>query len=98
MFIANDAAIGVGASALLGPVSDDDDDAWFLWSPFMGRTLGATTPLESNAGVQYTVESRGQRRMQSGQRAVLMVENASITDAIEVLVGVSVLAGSGLKR
>ena len=97
IYVASDQAVAVGVTGLLGPVTDASDDVWLLWEPIVQRG-GAAGAEDTFAGHQYHVDSRGQRRLQEGQQAVLMVENASATEALLITMGASVLFGSGLQR
>ena len=96
IMIASDAAVAAGAASLLGPVTDASDDVWLLWYGFVQRGGSDATP-DSPGQVRF-VDSRGQRRLQEGQQAVLMVENASAAFVLKISFAASVLFGSGLQR
>ena len=96
IYIASDQAVATGITALLGPVTDASDDVWLMWRGFVSRG-GSSASNETN-GQQIHVDSRGQRRLQEGQQAVLMIENASATFAFLASFAASVLFGSGLQR
>ncbi len=99
MHVANDNAIAAGAASLLGPSTDRSDDAWFLWAPIMqAYVFGSAVGFENAGGRLYSVDSRAQRRIQEGQSIAVMVENAHATHAFSILLGISVLAGAGLRR
>ena len=98
-FIANDLAVTAGAASLLGPVTDQNDDSWLLWMAFsqMFQVISGAG-VESDAGHQYVIDSKAQRKIQSGQRHVVMIENAHGSHGFNVMVSMSVLFGFGLKR
>mgnify|MGYP000061349829 CR=1 FL=1 len=88
-FLANDNAISVGATALLAPVTDRDDDAWFFWQGFtQSSDLGGDAPT----GYMYHQDSKVRRRMESGRSVAFMVENASASNGLQVALAVSMLA------
>ncbi len=97
MYVASDAAVAVGASALLGPVTDLEDEVWFVWKPFLQEQVGEGSSITSK-GELYEVDSRGQRKLFEGQQAVLMVENSDAVTGLQVQIAVSLLAGFGLQR
>ncbi len=95
--IATDRAIAAGAASLLGPVTDRDDDSWFLWGPINQQLFVATAVgVEPMFGHVFVYDSKAQRRLQTGQGMVLMIENASSSDAFNVTLGISILVGAGL--
>ena len=99
MHICNDSAVAVGATAMLGPITDQSDDAWFLWHPIVQRfRFGSNIGFDGSDGHLYLIDSRAQRKLQEGQSAVLMIENASAVFGFAVTFGLSCLFGGGLER
>ncbi len=99
MFVANDNAIATGIGALLQPAADEDDEAWFLWSPFAQELrFQSGTGLNPNFATTYVIDSKAQRKVQLGQSAVLVVENTHATFGFNVMASFSLLVGFGLKR
>ena len=99
MHIANDAAIAAGVASLLAPVTDSDDEAWYLWAPIGQSTRVATAVgFDGVFGFRYVVDSKAQRRLQSGQSAALIIQNTHATNAFDATVSISTLVGFGLKR
>ncbi len=98
-FIANEAAVTAGAASLLGPVTDQNSDAWLLWAAFVQGTIGGVAVnYQPRSGRVYTFDSKGQRKLQEGQRHVVMVENANATHGFVIQVSMSVLFGFSLRR
>ncbi len=95
MHVATDRAITAGAASLLGPVTDLNDDSWFMWDSFTQEFLFSASAVRT-AHTVYTVQSRGQRRLQSGQGVVFMVENGNAATGLVISVNISILVGSGL--
>ena len=99
MHIANNNAVLVGAAAMLGPVTDQNDDAWFLWHPIVQRfRLVTASGFDGSDGHLYLIDSRAQRKLQEGESAVLLVENSSPIFGMSVTFGLSCLFGAGLER
>ena len=97
--VANNVAVAAGVGSLLGPVTERDSEAWFMWMPINQQHIRESTlGFDSDGGHLYSFESRGQRKLQTGETVVFVVENAHATHGFEVQLAVSMLAGSGLKR
>ncbi len=86
--VVTDAAAAVGVSAMPGPVTDRNDDGWFMWVPFMTR--GADTIAASN--IPWFFDSKAMRKIPDGFQVAFIVENASVSFAIEAAIAVSVLS------
>ena len=99
MHVANDNAIAAGVGSLLGPVTDADDEAWFLWAP-IAQVFSVITAVGiiDPSGQLYHIDSKAQRRVQLGQSAVVVVENSHAAFGMNVIVNFSLLVGFGLKR
>jgi len=67
-----DRAIAAGAASIPGPMTDGDDDGWFLWVPVAAMQ---TVP---NAGANNIIDfdSKAQRIVREGQQLAVMFENA----------------------
>jgi len=86
----NDIAIAVGAASIPGPVTDNSDDAWFVWVPFAQRTSGAVA-----GGIQsivYEFDSKAMRIVEEGFGLAVMVENAHAGHALAIQVSMSLLS------
>ncbi len=68
--VANDLALGVGASALPGPVTDASDDGWFVWIPFSG-SQGADPSISFGS---FPWDSKAMRRVEEGFGIGVMAE------------------------
>jgi len=94
MVVATDLAIAAGAASLPGPVTQGDDDSWFVWRPIVQRGF-----LSTGAAIQgqvYAFESRAMRRVEDGYGMAIMVENnttpAVTTTGLIISAGISLLA------
>jgi len=68
-----DRAIVAGAASIPGPVTDGDDDGWFVWVPFSHESL---TSIGPEAARIYPIDSKAQRIVREGQQLAVMLENA----------------------
>ena len=76
MIVVSDQAISVGITAVPHPVTDIDDDGWFVHMP-IAQTLhfGDATGFATIPGT--TFDSKAKRVVHDGQSVALVVENAS---------------------
>ena len=91
--VVNDLALAAGAASIAGPVTDADDDGWFVWESFAqmsGANDGGGVSISLPPG-QYEFDSKAMRRIEDGFVAVIMVENAHATDGLTIAMGVSLL-------
>jgi len=90
-FVANDTAISVGAAALLDPVTDVQDDAWFWYQSFHGGGTGNPGSAGRDSGQVMTIDSKAMRRVDRGYSVAFMLANASATDAFFFALSVRLL-------
>ena len=86
MAVVTDLAIAAGAASIPGPVTDANDDGWFVWQPFAGRGSQQT-----GGEWQAEFDSKAMRRIEEGYGVAVMVENASPTFGLEVILSFSML-------
>ena len=87
--VVNDLAAAAGAASIPGPVTDANDDGWFVWRPFTQMVAENVT-----AGLQtwqYEFDSKAMRRVQEGFQIAFMIENASGTEGLQVAFALSLL-------
>jgi len=89
LVVVSDAAALVGVTAIPGPVTDKDDDGWFVYQSF-GVTNNSTAVTTSNTPL-WPFESKAMRRIQEGFSVAVMVENASGTHGLAIDFGLSML-------
>ena len=84
--VVNDLAAGIGATAIPGPFTDDDDDGWFVWQPVLGSF---------DSGIEktrvYEFDSKAMRRVEEGFQVAIMFENGSPVTGMSVSVAFSML-------
>ncbi len=84
--VVNDLAAGIGAAAIPGPITDDDDDGWFVWLPVMASF---DSGIEKSQFYQF--DSKAMRRVEEGFQVAVMFENASAATGLQVSVAFSML-------
>ena len=74
MMFVTDEAVAAGVASIPGPVTNADNDGWFVWVPFAQRGADVGTMLTS---VEYQFDSKAMRKFEAGTTLVTVVENAS---------------------
>jgi len=95
MMIVSDLALAAGAASIPGPVTDANDDAWFVWVPFAqlcAVNLGASGVNSLPPGSPYHFDSKVMRRVPEGFGIAVMVENGGSANGIEAAVFLSLLS------
>jgi len=88
MMVVNDLALAAGAASIPGPVTDQSDDGWFMWQPFVQMGDQNDSAIGS---VKYDFDSKAMRKVEDGFGVAVMVENASATSGLFVQLAFSVL-------
>ena len=84
--VVSDVALAVGATAIPGPLTDIDDDMWFMYQGITSFGLQA-----GNANPQYIIDSGAQRVLQDGRSVAIMYENGSSTFSIHLMLVIRML-------
>ncbi len=90
MMIVSDLAVAAGAASIPGPVTDNSDDAWFVWVPFAQRST-----FDVSAGVtsvKYDFDSKAMRTVEEGFGLAVMVENAHAVHSLVFQMSMSLLS------
>jgi len=88
--VINDIALAAGAASIPGPVTDDNDDGWFVWQPFMQTSVNVV-----NGGIVSRVlefDSKAMRKVEEGFGIAVMVENSSATTGFQITTAFSMLS------
>ena len=95
MVIVNDLALAAGAASIPGPVTDQDDDGWFVWESLMAVSTLAdnTAPAagHSQVGGVIDFDSKAMRRVEEGFGIALMFENSNVGHLMRMSMGISLL-------
>jgi len=87
--VVQERARSVGATALPRPVTEIDDDGWFLYQPFSAF-------MEASAGVDFKTsdvwmfDSKAQRKVVDGEAIVFQLQNTG-SDSVQLRLLVRVL-------
>jgi len=92
--VATDTAIAAGIASLPDPVTDQDDDGWLLWMPFMGLLQGVqgTTGVDlMPTSLNFEFDSKAMRKVEEGYGVIFVVANATAGFGMSVALSISVL-------
>jgi len=93
--VVTDTALGQGITALPSPVTDRNDDGWFVWESFcqvMGNSVGGATSLLSGPMPQiYQFDSKAMRKVEEGYAIVGIAENGG-PHGLEFMLNFSLLS------
>ena len=90
MIVVTELALSVGAASLPGPVTQLDDDGWFVWQPFMAKQNLLAQPMSQSKAV-FEFDSKAMRRVEDGYAIAVMIENSSATTGLEAWLALSTL-------
>jgi len=82
----SDTAFGIGITAVPGPVTDAQDDGWFVYQSFAQSTAVATSVGARLNSVQYAFDSRGKRVNEEGTTIAIVIENGHATHGFNATV------------
>jgi len=92
MMVVSDLAIAAGAASIPGPVTDSDDDGWFVWVPCMSQfQFVSGVGIDPDAGRYFPFDSRAMRRTEEGFGIAVMWETGS-ADGVQVEFAASLYA------
>ncbi len=86
--VVSERALVIGITAVPDPVTEKDDDGWFLWVPFAQSsdlTAGRT-------GYWYEFDSKAMRKISEGFAIAFVAGNNSASNGLQVALIFSVLA------
>ena len=69
-----------GVTTIPNPMANADSSAFYVWQPMIADFMfGDATGFDSDAGRQYTVDSKAMRKVGPNEQVRWMVENTSAT-------------------
>ena len=91
--VINDLAVAAGAASIPGPITDANDDGWFLWQSYqqIGR-VGTGSAGGNFTSFQRHAESKAMRRVEEGFSIAFMLESGPSTDPSLISFGFSLLS------
>ena len=93
MIIVNDLAVAAGAASVPGPITDRDDDGWFVYVPIVqSLDFASGVGIEAQMSTGYPFDSKAKRRVQEGFQIAMVVENGHATSAFTIAFVIRVLS------
>ncbi len=81
MILVTDSAFAIGVTAMPDPVTDGNDDGWFVYQGFSQQSALVTA---GRGSFSYTIDSKAKRIMGGvGKTLVLMISNAHATQGLQ---------------
>ena len=88
LVVINDVALTLGITAIPDPVSNDDDDGWFVFIPFVRKGINSTG---NSPSTEFEFDSKAMRRVEEGFGIAIVVANASLIHGFEVAISMRML-------
>ena len=87
MVVVKNAAAAAGVASVPTPVTEQNDDGWFVWTPFASAFKFVTASGFSPQGwSRFDFDSKAQRKVVDGDTIVVVLENSSGTDGLHFLI------------
>ncbi len=83
MIIVTDQAFSVGITAMPDPITDQEDDGWFLYVPFSNSFTFVTGAGFTSFGSEYTFDSKAKRIFERGSTVAVIMANASASNGLQ---------------
>ena len=93
--LVSETAAALGITAVPDPVTDADDDIWFVYQSFAQQFqfLDATgASLAGNFGAWYPIDSKAKRVVHGGMIGAIVVANSHVTHAFDIMFNLRVLS------
>ena len=76
MAVVTDAAALIGVTAIPKPSGNSDDDAWFLWAPWLcDFEVASQVGFQNENFSRFDFDSKAMRKVHDGSTAVVVLEN-----------------------
>ena len=90
MCVVMDTAIAAGVASLPGPVTEANDNIWFVWQPVLQGLefltgVGFLTAFDRH----YPIDSKAMRKVEEGQSVAMIAESTAGSDGWSINVGLS---------
>ena len=93
MHLITDTAFAIGITAIPDPVTDINDDGWFMYQAFGQRiSIVSAVGFDGNMGEFYPIDSSAKRVIEGGSRVAVVVANAHATHGFQVALSFRMLA------
>ncbi len=85
MCLVTDTALAVGVSSLPDPVTDVQDDIWFMYQAFVQKfEFESATGTTPNFLTQYAIDSKAKRIWHSGMSLAIVAANAHASQGLQL--------------
>jgi len=88
--VVNDVALALGITGIPDPITNVQDDVWFVYQPLLGDTEYATA-VGQQMGQRYDFDSKAKRVVSTGQGIAVVVANAHATHGLQLMAGFRML-------
>ena len=93
--VVKDIAAAAGAASLPGPITEQNDDNWFVWESLhaLSSVADNQAPAAGHGSVGGVIEfdSKAMRRTEEGDQIVIMFENSNVGHVMRFSMGFSLL-------
>ena len=87
MSVVTQQAVAAGVASVPTPITDEGDDTFFLWQPFLaGMVFASAVGLNADMWFRYDFDSKAQRKVMDGTSIIVTLENASAADGLEYVI------------
>ena len=87
--VATSTALAAGVASLPGPVTERDDDGWFVWQSVIRR---GDASLTSPVVEIFNYDSKAMRRVEEGYAVAVVAENSHATNGLLIHFSTSMYA------
>ena len=93
MIVVSDIAAAAGIASIPDPVSDIDDDGWFVYVPFQQAfTFSSAAGFDARGATWYPFDSRAKRKVEDGSTIAVVVANANSATGLQIGLGFRMLS------
>ncbi len=85
MMVVRDPAAAAGVASVPTPITEEEDEGWFVWQPFVTDITVSSAIGIINGGTLYQFDSKAQRKMAQGDTLIVSLENGSATHGLQYL-------------
>jgi len=86
MMVVRDAAFTAGVASVPSPITEEGDEGWFLWVPWLaGISFGSTIGFPDKFR-EYQFDVKAQRKVEPGDTVIVVLENAHAANGAEYVI------------
>ena len=92
MVLVTDVALAAGIASIPGPVTDIENDGWFIFQGFtFSRQVFSSTGVNDDETHMMVVDSKAKRKLGDGTSVAVVVENAHATHGFQITIALRML-------